>query len=139
MSSRHSQLLRIVLPCDQFAPRLARRAVGALAAIEPVRDDVLVVTTELVSNAVLSTGCDAGDQIEVVAELVPQTVRITVSDVQPPDAERSRRDTSYGHPESLGLRIVDRLTRNWGVEHDPRTRLWAELPFTSSGSGHLCV
>ena len=79
-------LLRVLLRCDRFAPRLAREAVGGVPAIQPVRDDALLVTTELVSNAVLHAGCDPRQEIEVVAELVGQAVRITVADVARSDS-----------------------------------------------------
>ena len=122
-----STLLRILLRCDRSAPSLAREAVGSMASIQPVRDDAVLVTSELVSNAVLHAGCDPNDQIELVAELMPQAVRISVVDVarsgRAPRVDDSREFGLGG----LGLRLVEKLARRWGTERNHFLRVWAEL------------
>jgi anti-sigma regulatory factor (Ser/Thr protein kinase) len=127
MSKRVPTVLRVLLRCDGSAPSLARRAVGDLDSIKPVRDDALLVTSELVSNAVLHAGCDPTDHIEVVAEIVPRAVRITVVDVG-----RSGRAPRVGYATHLdsggmGLRLVEKLARKWGIDRNDVLRVWAEL------------
>jgi anti-sigma regulatory factor (Ser/Thr protein kinase) len=122
-----STVLRVLLRCDRSAPALAREAVGGLASIEHVRDDALLVTSELVSNAVLHAGCNPNDRIELVAELVPEAVRNTVVDVGRSDrAPRVGNSADIGLG-GLGLRLVEKIARRWGTDRNHLVRVWAEL------------
>ncbi|MGI8571849.1 MAG: ATP-binding protein [Solirubrobacteraceae bacterium] len=125
-STRSSELLRRVLPCDATAPHLAREALAALDALQPLPTDALLVASELVTNAVLHSGCDASDEVEVVAEALPGGLRIEVSD----PGRSGHAPTLKPHtdaPGGIGLQIVDSLARRWGVERRGRMRVWAEL------------
>ncbi len=131
MSTQPSELLRRCLPCDASAPGLARQALAALDVIKPVRTDALLIASELVTNAVLHSGCDPSDEVEVVAETLPGGLRLEVTDpgrsgcaptLKPPTEEAG----------GVGLRIVAELARRWGVERRGGTRVWAELPLSTS-------
>jgi anti-sigma regulatory factor (Ser/Thr protein kinase) len=117
---------RIRLRCDRSAPRLARRALHWLRPVGTAADDLLLVATELVSNAVLDAGCDGEHEIELVAEVQPDTVRLRVIDAdgRPPSRPRGASDLALG---GVRLRVVQRLARRWGSEPGNRLRLWAEL------------
>lgn len=123
-----SCLSRLFLRCDRSAPRRAREALGALEAIEPIRDDALLLASELVSSAVLRAGCDPQGQIELVADLVPSGVRIAVAEVDDPTSRRAPAEAEAPYlPAGLGMRLVTAIARQWGVERNGRPRLWAEL------------
>lgn len=130
MSTQPSELLRCRLPCDASAPQLARHALNPLTAIEPVRDDALLIASELVTNAVLHSGCDPTDQLEVVAELTPRGVLIAVTDVGRSDSTPTGR-AAYASAGGLGLRVVEALARRWGTERRGGVRVWAELALES--------
>src|SRR5512142_287482 len=103
---RSAEILRLRLRCHASAPRLARRAVESLEAITPVRDEALLVTSELASNAVMHSGSLPAEEIELKAELIPEGVRIAVT-----DAGRSNTDPAIcppddGRPSGFGLRVV---------------------------------
>lgn len=119
-------LLRCLLPCDASAPRTVRRALGALDVIGPVRDDALLVASELVTNAVLHSGCDPSEEVEFVAELLPGTLRIAVT-----DPGRSGRapapQPNYTGRGGFGLRAVAAIARRWGTERQTGRLVWAEL------------
>jgi anti-sigma regulatory factor (Ser/Thr protein kinase) len=119
-------LLRCYLPCDASAPRRIRRALGALDAIEPVRDDALLVASELVTNAVVHSGCEPSEEVEVVAELVPQGLRIAVTDVGRSGGTPVPKP-NYPGPGGVGLRVVEALVRRWGTQREAGTRVWVEL------------
>ena len=127
MSRDEVRLLTVQLPCDRTAPRLARARVGTLDTVEPVLDDVLLVTSELVSNAVLHAGCGPDEEIECIIERVRQGVRVTVSDpghgATEPHIRSEEPDVSGG----MGLRVVETLACRWGFYRDRKQSVWAEL------------
>ncbi len=127
MSMRSAEILRLRLRCDASAPRLARRAVERLEAIRPVREEALLVTSELAANAVRHSGSRPTEEIELKAELVPDGVRIVVR-----DAGRSRTDPAVCPPDEdrlggFGLRVVEALGRRWGARRNDGMSVWVEL------------
>ncbi len=122
-----AELLRLRLRCDSAAPRLARDAVAELPVIEPVREDVVLVVSELATNAVLHSGCTPEDEFELLAELVPSGVRIAVIDSGRSDSEPRRGDGDPLQPGGMGLKVVEELARCWGSERRGSVSVWAEL------------
>lgn len=104
------------------APRVSRSRLAAIrAALEPVYDDVAVVTSELVTNSVrYGSGTD---EIRVAVTTSNDKVRIEVSDVGPCFEKATSRDGG------MGLDIVGQIADSWGVEHNGRwCTVWAEVP-----------
>jgi serine/threonine-protein kinase RsbW len=99
----------------RFSPRLA---VSAL-------EDVRLLLTELVTNAVRHSDVDPQDEIDVKAELSGETVRIEVHDPGRNGPVEVRTPGARGG--GYGLFLVDKLTQRWGVERDGGTTVWAEL------------
>ena len=104
---------------SEVTRRLAQRIThGAL-------EDVRLLITELITNALRHSGMTSDDQIGVRAELSQGTVRIEVHDPGRDGPVEIRkpglRDGGYG------LFLVDRLTSQWGVERLNGTTVWAEL------------
>lgn len=129
MSVQPTQLLRCRLRCDATAPQLIRHALRPLLELEPVHEDALMVASELVTNAVLHSGCESTDELEVVAELTPDALLITVTDPGLSGCAPRPRDDSVGSG-GFGLRIVERIARRWGSEKRDGLRVWAELALT---------
>ena len=106
---------------------LARRHVRAILPESEVREDVEVVVTELVTNAVLHT--PAGDVQLTLAEL-PEAVRVEVEDAGQgmPVAVRQSSTAMTGR----GLALVAALSRAWGVDsgRPGHKVVWAEVPYT---------
>jgi anti-sigma regulatory factor (Ser/Thr protein kinase) len=102
--------------------------------IDLVRDDVLLVASELVSNAVLHAGCDPTDEIEVVAELRASRFRLTVIDPGTSGSMPTVRGSDYRGPGGKGLQVVETLSRRWGSDRRDGTVVWAELSLEAGGS-----
>lgn len=120
MSAAGIELLRVPLRCDRWAPGLARDAVKRLDAVEPVREDAVLLVSELVSTAVLNCGMDPRETIEVVACERPQAVHIAVT--------ASTDDMPAHDPEPIVASIMGMVARRWGIEREASTiELWAEL------------
>jgi anti-sigma regulatory factor (Ser/Thr protein kinase) len=100
------------------AGRDARRAVAARAAALPqsVQDDILLLVTELVTNAVRHGG-SAGRPIGLELQRRNGRVRVEVGDhgaaFEPPSAPSRPRDV--GSRGGWGLFLVDRIAETWGV------------------------
>jgi anti-sigma regulatory factor (Ser/Thr protein kinase) len=123
-----AQILRLRLRCDSSAPKLAREAFGQLDVTGPARDDALLIVSELATNAVLHSGSDPTEEIEIVAEYLPDGLRIEVTDGGRSGNAPAPRTAEYSGPGGMGLRVVQAIARGWGTEQCNGTRVWAELP-----------
>ena len=120
--------LELRLPHTTDSVRRARRTIAAFLdpgeVPGPVVDDLLLLVSELVTNAVVHAGSPA------VVRLDSDVRRIKVA-VADRDAERA---PSVVEPDAQsasgrGVLLVDRLAARWGVE--PRSEgkvVWFELP-----------
>lgn len=113
---------------------LARRAIAANAQLVPpsVKDDVLLLVTELVTNAVRHGGGERERSIKVDVRPRADRIRVEVLDpgteFEPPTA-LSAGDSSGG----WGLYLVDRIADCWGVRATPSgTGVWFEIPAGAS-------
>ena len=99
----------------RLGPRVAHAAL----------DDVRLLVTELITNALRHGGMSPGDEIAVKAEVSQGTVRIEVHDPgrDGPVAPREPGRDGGGY----GLYLVERLTKRWGVDRRDGTTVWAEL------------
>ena len=113
-------------PDAGFEARQAIRAGdGSLAA--GVREDVLLLVTELVTNAVRHAPVDADQSLRVAVQMGARRVRVEVSDPGArikPARPRHRPDGSGG----WGLVLVDRIADHWGVRRTRAgTLVWFEI------------
>jgi signal transduction histidine kinase len=119
------------LPPTLAAPAEARRATDRHLAGLPsmVREDAVLVVSELVGNSVLHA--KNGLPIRLTVEARPDRVRIEVRDggPGPSPADREGRPGSGG----LGLHIVARISEAWGAG-EPGV-VWAELRVPRASRG----
>jgi serine phosphatase RsbU (regulator of sigma subunit)/anti-sigma regulatory factor (Ser/Thr protein kinase) len=113
--------------------RQARTAAAACAAelgfVELV-DDIELVTTELVTNAVLH----GGGLVRFHLRALPNGLRIEVADstTEGPVLVPGAEDAGTGR----GLVLVAKLAERWGIERAPSGKtLWAEVTGTIGTSG----
>lgn len=117
------------LPAEPIAPALARAAVRSTAKDlpGPVVDDLSLLVTEVVSNAVRHGAHGPVDDV-IVRIVADDRVRVEVLDPGPPfepPASRPRRDDA---PSGWGLFLLDRLAADWGVEPEGNgKKVWFEL------------
>jgi two-component sensor histidine kinase len=127
-------MINLVLTEEVGAAAAARQALreenGELPAT--VRDDVLLLVSELVSNAVLHAGAGPERPLQVQLLRGPRWLVVTVSDEGPgfmwhPNAEP--RNESGG----WGLYLVDQIADCWGVECTASgARVWFEISYEDS-------
>jgi anti-sigma regulatory factor (Ser/Thr protein kinase) len=110
--------------------RLARRAIAANVPTLPpsAQDDVSLLVTELVTNAVRHGGAATDRPLQV--EFRRQADRIRVEVVDPGTGFEPPAPPSSGRPSGgCGLFLVDQVAERWGVCPAPAgSRVWFELP-----------
>ena len=125
----------IELDGDPDAPARGRHAVTAVLdawGCEPgSREDLLLVVSELVTNAVVH----GAEPIRVTMVRAPERVRVEVTDgaaaASPHGNPRPPTDAETGR----GLSVVTRLAVAWGWRATPGNgkTVWAELPVKLAG------
>lgn len=114
--------LVLQLALDRAAPARARRAVSHAAATHPRVDDLILATSEIVTNAVRHTNADeAVLHLETTARWVRVAVEHPGNAFHPTDPA-----TTHG-PSGRGLAIVEAVVDRWGVEGAERTTVWFEI------------
>jgi GAF domain-containing protein/anti-sigma regulatory factor (Ser/Thr protein kinase) len=112
------------------SPRAARDVADALASIEgelgPLAQDVRLLATELVANAVRHTGVPGGE-VEIRLHLADDAVHMSVLDDGPGFAPPDRPLAAPRGPGGWGLYLIDQRARRWGTDHGDRHRVWFEL------------
>jgi len=95
---------------------------------EETADDVRTVTTELIGNAVRYAGLEEDDKIVLLGAIdeLHDIVRIEIEQPTPLSealVEAAGRRDGYG----LGLRIVDAVVTEWGLDAGPPGVVWFEV------------
>jgi hypothetical protein len=128
------EVLSLEVTCDRHAPGAVRRALSQFEPRGWAPGDVLLIASELVTNAVLRTRCLRAHVLRVKA-LVARD-QLTISVHAPGPSDPAARRGPAGHADGgWGLRIVEQLAARWGAERNDGYRIWAQvaLPSTSRG------
>jgi anti-sigma regulatory factor (Ser/Thr protein kinase) len=110
------------------APLEARRALlaGDNSMSEAIREDILLLTTELVTNAVRHGGVGPGQSLSTEVRWWPGRVRVDVTDPNPASEFGAR--AGEGGNGGWGLYLVDQIAHRWGIKRTPSsTKVWFEL------------
>jgi anti-sigma regulatory factor (Ser/Thr protein kinase) len=120
--------IEVQLDVDSTAASEARAAVGALdgEASAEILDDVRLLLSEVVTNAVRHSGAPAGATIGLAVSVTHGRVRAEVT-----DPGRGFEPTPRALPQlesgGWGLHLVDRLADRWGVDRGRSVGVWFEL------------
>jgi serine/threonine-protein kinase RsbW len=117
--------LELDLPCDEHAPATVRQVLSDVPDAPWAIGDAMLVASELVTNAVLHSGCKADHEIKVSVGIREERLVIAVVDpgLSGGDAQ-VRENPTFG---GFGLQIVDQLADKWGSERAHGYRVWAEV------------
>jgi anti-sigma regulatory factor (Ser/Thr protein kinase) len=127
----------LTVPHERTGVRLARHALGdqlAAAGIDSeIRDDAMLVLSELVSNAVKHAAPLPSGEIRVRWSVAGDLLHIEITD----GGATTRPHAGVAALTSLGgrgLDIVRTVSRQWGVtEAEDSVTVWAELPCSATG------
>jgi anti-sigma regulatory factor (Ser/Thr protein kinase) len=90
-------------------------------------EDVRLLTSEVVTNALRHAGLAAGDSIAVAVEVAPDRVRVEVADRGPGFDPTSLAEPSPEKVGGWGLMLVKQLADRWGVARNDPNLVWFEL------------
>ncbi|WP_093714263.1 ATP-binding protein [Actinacidiphila alni] len=103
----------------------SRLAGSGIGADEPVAETLILLISELVTNAVVHTGCPA--VLRMLFPAAPASpVRVEVADTSqaPPAPRHAHRDETGGR----GLELVDGLADRWGWQPEGAGKqIWCEV------------
>lgn len=118
-------LCHVELDCALASVRAGREALaGSLEQADERRDDLALVASELLTNAVVHSGAPGG-RVSADLTLDGDRLRLEVGDPGPGFTPRRRRPSSR-RPDGRGLAIVEHLSGAWGVRRRPSV-VWCEL------------
>jgi DNA-binding NarL/FixJ family response regulator len=117
------------LPADTQSAGEARRFVDEVLAqwdCQQLLDDVQLLVSELVTNAVVHARSDA----QVAVRLLPEVLRIEVVDRgEVTTTTEAKPPTDVGAESGRGLFLVETLASSWGVERiEGGKSVWFEVP-----------
>ena len=111
------------------APAIARSAIDehcqTLALDGSLKQSLILLVSEVVSNAVRHSAADPKSPVELLATFGEKTIRVTVTDAgagftpQPRDPARTH--------DGYGLYLLEKVAERWGVESRGDTKVWFEL------------
>ncbi|MEU1195426.1 ATP-binding protein [Streptomyces sp. NPDC005813] len=117
----------------------SRLAGSGIGADEPLAETLILLVSELVTNAVVHTGCPAVLRLSLPGGCEAATVRLEVADTsaRPPIPRHAEGDETNGR----GLELVDGLADRWGWNPEGAgKRIWCEVdrcaPGASTGAAH---
>jgi len=131
--TRPSSPLELALERNVQAPAIARAAISGLCDDlrlgGSVRQTLVLLISEVVSNAVLHSSGPTDGCITITAKATQDAVHVAVTDAgdgfTPAQRDPSRIDGGYG------LYLVDKAASRWGVEESSPTKVWFEIPITA--------
>lgn len=131
MASLEASLL---LDLDRRSPSAARRFVSSTLAAwgcSQMADDALLVTSELVTNAIVH----ASSAPELVLRLSAEALHIEVRDRSP--GSPTPNDAAPGDVGGRGLAMIDRMAAAWGVTPTSGggKAVWVDLSFDRQDLG----
>src|SRR5204863_1301862 len=97
---------------------------------ESTLEDLRLLVSELVTNAVRHGGADEAGVVSLRLLLEPLRIRVEVTDMGPGfdlNVPTTRDEGGWG------LVFVDRLADRWGIEHDGATKVWFEIDLPATG------
>jgi anti-sigma regulatory factor (Ser/Thr protein kinase) len=126
--------LRLELAREPDAAAAARAAVREwcpeLAGGAARRETLLLLVSELVTNAVLHSQGPADAPIRVSARVDEERVRVEVTDAGKRFTRASRVPPRPGARTTIGgygLYVIEQAANRWGVDRAGGTRVWFEI------------
>jgi anti-sigma regulatory factor (Ser/Thr protein kinase) len=124
-----SRRMTLRLERSVHAPARARAAVSRrcepLGIDASLAQSLILLVSEVVSNAVRHSGGHPEAPIELVASFDEERIRVSVTDAGNGFVPRPRDPASTS--DGYGLYLLEKVAARWGVESEGDTKVWFEL------------
>jgi two-component sensor histidine kinase len=120
---------KVTVPLANEVPRQVRADLETRwgATLDrPLLDEVKMMASELVGNALVHSGRPMGDPLTLSIKITDDVLRLEVIDQGPGVEHLTPRQT---FPAS-GLQCVDLLSDRWGGKHENSFHVWFEIDVT---------
>ena len=124
-------LNRLSLRPDPCAPSAARNRLKVLLreVPSPALDDILLLTTELLTNSLRHADLNTDDRIHLVVKSTKSAVRVAITDPGRGEVFRPRHPGAH-ETGGRGLLLVSEMSDRWGVDRSQATTVWFEVSLT---------
>ena len=123
--------ISVKIPVQPEAVAMARETVSRVVAERKadarVAEDLRLLTSEVVTNALRHSGMGAGGSLLVAIDIERDRVRVGVTDDGPGFDPDSLRGPAADSVSGWGLFLVEQLADSWGVVRDGSNFVWFEL------------
>jgi anti-sigma regulatory factor (Ser/Thr protein kinase) len=121
--------LRLELDRNHEAPLMARAAVREFCEQQEIESDIraniLLLVSEVVTNAVLHSPGEMTSTIQLSAQVDGEMIRVDVTDQGNGFTPKVRDPAQVGR--GYGLFLVDQIAGRWGIADSRGTTVWFEL------------
>jgi anti-sigma regulatory factor (Ser/Thr protein kinase) len=121
----------VEIPAELEAVAMARDLVARVVDDSSVStdrvDDVRLLVSEVVTNALRHAGLDDSGSIALAVDVSHDRVRVEVADRGPGFDPGALREPSVDQVGGWGLVLVEQLSDRWGVERNDPNLVWFEL------------
>lgn len=124
----NDEVLDLAVPCDNAAPGVVRAALQRVEWLGALIGDMKLVASELVTNAVMHSGCLNHHLLAVRVTRGTSRMTISVHDPGLSAQEAAPRRAGGAERGGWGLAVVAQLSARWGSQRNDGYRVWAELP-----------
>jgi anti-sigma regulatory factor (Ser/Thr protein kinase) len=125
-----SPRMTLMLERSVHAPGRARAAVSRrcepLGLDASLGQSLILLVSEVVSNAVRHSSGDPAEPIELVVRVDDEKIHVSVTDAGDGFVPRPRDPASTS--DGYGLYLLEKVAARWGVESEGDTKVWFELP-----------
>jgi len=111
----------LALPPRPDSARQVRGTLESEGIPEDIAHTLLLLSTEIVGNAVRHAGLADDQKIVFFARLCDDFARVEIAD------PGIGFDPDTVETEGFGLRLLDKLASRWGVEHARGCKVWFEV------------
>jgi anti-sigma regulatory factor (Ser/Thr protein kinase) len=123
--------ISVKIPVQPEAVAMAREAVSRVVAERQADprtvEDLRLLTSEIVTNALRHSGMRPGGALTVAVDIERDRVRVGVADDGPGFDPEALRGPSPDDVGGWGLMLVEQLADSWGVVRDGSTYVWFEV------------
>jgi anti-sigma regulatory factor (Ser/Thr protein kinase) len=121
----------LTIPLSVEAPRRTRQSFDRYSGAieETLLDDLRLLSSEIVTNAVQHSGCPQGERLRIEVTTARDLIRVDVID----GGKRTKPVRARSQTPPSGLQYVELLSDRWSSGPTASFRVWFEIDTQTTG------